>query len=199
MDPARFGADQRTPRTDAPRSTVVFARLKPGAGDCPGQGRGAISRQRYAASLLKHSTDWRASVTPIENYFAPRPMRIALTLLMSVAGVVLLIVCGNVSGLLLARGLAREKEFAIRRALGASRWRIARQLMLENLMLSLLGGCFAVLLALGGVRLLRARLDFNAYGAFIADKIALDGGVLRIHPRDFDRRSSAFRPAPSSG
>jgi predicted permease len=176
--PLVFGDDQRTPRADAPRQYVVFARLKPGVGITQARAEAQSLDARYSASLLKHSTDWRASVTPIENYFAPRPMRIALTLLMSVAGVVLLIVCGNVSGLLLARGIAREKEFAIRRALGASRWRIARQLMLENLMLSLLGGCFAVLLALGGVRLLRARLDFNAYGAFIADKIALDGGVL---------------------
>jgi putative ABC transport system permease protein len=176
--PLVFGADQRTPRADAPRQYVVFARLKPGVATTQARAEVQSLDARYSASLLKHSTGWRASVTPIEDYFAPRPMRIALTLLMSVAGVVLLIVCGNVSGLLLARGLAREREFAIRRALGASRWRIARQLMLENLILSLLGGGFALLLALGGVRLLRARLDFNAYGAFIADKIALDGGVL---------------------
>jgi predicted permease len=176
--PLALGDDQRTPRADAPRQYVVFARLKPGVAMTQARAEVQSLDARYSDSLLKHATDWHASVTPIEDYFAPRPMRIALTLLMSVAGVVLLIVCGNVSGLLLARGLSREKEFAIRRALGASRWRLVRQLMLENLVLSLLGGGFAVLVALGGVRLLRARLDFNAYGAFIADKVTIDGGVL---------------------
>jgi putative ABC transport system permease protein len=176
--PLVFGDDQRTPRADAPRQYVVFARLKPGVGITQARAEVQSLDARYSAGLLNHSTDWRASLTPIEDYFAPRPMRIALTLLMSVAGVVLLIVCGNVSGLLLARGLARGKEFAIRRALGASRWRLTRQLMLENLILSLLGGGFAVLVALGGVRLLRARLQFNDFGAFIADKVTIDSGVL---------------------
>jgi putative ABC transport system permease protein len=97
---------------------------------------------------------------------------------MSVAGFVLLIVCGNISGLLMARGASREKEFAIRRALGAGSWRMARQLMIENLLLSLLGGSLALLVAFAGVRLLRARLDFNSYGAFIADKITMNGGAL---------------------
>ena len=176
--PLTFGEDERAPRADAPRQYVVFTRLKPGIAMSQAKAEVQSLDARYSASLLKHSTDWRASVTPVEDYFVPQSMRIALTLLMSVSGLVLLIVCGNISGLLLARGLSREKELAIRRALGAGRWRLARQLLLENLMLSLLGGGFALLVALGGVRLLRARLDFNAYGAFIADKITIDGSVL---------------------
>ena len=52
--------------------------------------------------------------------------------IMGVAGFVLLIVCVNISGLLIARGVSREKEFAIRRALGAGTWRLVRQLMVEN-------------------------------------------------------------------
>ena len=106
----------------------------------------------------------------MEEYLAPRSARTMMALLMSVAGVVLLIVCGNVGGLLLARGLSREREFAIRRALGAGRWRLTRQLMLENLTLALLGGSFAVLVALGGVRLLRAKLEFDEFGVYIAAK-----------------------------
>ena len=97
---------------------------------------------------------------------------------MGLAGFVLLIVCVNISGLLIARGASREKEFAIRRALGAGSWRLVRQLMIENLILSLIGGGFGLLVAFGGVRLLRWRLDFNSYGAFVADKITMNGGVL---------------------
>ncbi len=107
-----------------------------------------------------------------------RSMRITLALLMGVAGFVLLIVCGNISGLLIARGASREKEFAIRRALGAGSWRLVRQLMVENLLLSLIGGGFGLLVAFAGIRLLRARLDFNSYGAFIGDKITMNGDVL---------------------
>jgi predicted permease len=176
--PLAFHDDQRTPRADAPRQYVVFARVKPGIAMTQARAEVQSLDARYSASLFKHSTDWSASATPMEEYLAPRSARTMMALLMSVAGVVLLIVCGNVGGLLLARGLSREREFAIRRALGASRWRLTRQLMLENLTLALLGGSFAVLVALGGVRLLRAKLDFNEFGAYVAGKIIIDARVL---------------------
>jgi predicted permease len=176
--PLAFSDEQRTPQALAPRQYVVFARLKPGIAMTQARAEVHSLDARYSASLLKHSTDWGASVSTMEEYLLARSARTMMALLMSVAGVVLLIVCGNVGGLLLARGLSREKEFAIRRALGASRWRLIRQLMLENLTLALLGGSFAVLVALGGVRLLRAKLDFNEFGAYFAGKIIIDARVL---------------------
>jgi predicted permease len=176
--PLAFAESQRVPNAEAPRQYVVFTRLKPGIGMTRARAEVQSLDARYSANLLKHSTDWHASVVAVEDYFVPPQMRIALTLLMSVSSVVLLIVCGNISGLLLTRGLSREKEFAIRRALGAGRWRLARQLLLENLLLSLIGGGCALAVAVGGARLLRARLDFSAYGAFIADKIIIDSSVL---------------------
>jgi predicted permease len=176
--PLTFGAEQRVPRADAPRNLVVFTRLKPGLTFAQAKAEVQSLDKRYAATFPRANTGWGASVISVEDYFVPQTMRIMLALLMSVAGFVLLIVCGNISGLLMARGASREKEFAIRRALGAGTWRLTRQLMIENLLLSLIGGGFAFLVAAGGVRLLRARLDFNAYGAFYADKITMNGGVL---------------------
>ena len=176
--PLTFSAEQRVPRADSPRNLVVFTRLKPGSTFEQAKAEVQSLDKRYAATVLRANTGWGASVISIKDYFVPQTMRIMLALLMSVAAFVLLIVCGNISGLLVARGASREKEFAIRRALGAGSRRLARQLMVENLLLSLIGGGFALLVAFAGVRLLRARLDFNAYGAFYADKITMNGGVL---------------------
>ena len=118
---------------------------------------------------------------------ASRP---ALRVIAIAVGAVLLIVCANVAGLLLARGTARQREVALRLAIGAGRGRILRQFITESLVLAAIGGVLGAAMAVGFVYLVREFASPHAQGVF---QLAFGGSMLpRLHEITVDARLLAL-------
>jgi putative ABC transport system permease protein len=159
-------------------SFLSFARLKPGVSVAQARAELAGVAARVAKQYPSDDTGMGGTVAPLGDYGLGGLRRIMLTLFAAV-GFVLLIACVNVANLMLARGASRQKEFAIRRALGARGWRIARQLLTESLLLAVLGGGAGVLLARWSNGLLFQLLGNEAQLPLrLVDAIPLDGHVL---------------------
>lgn len=123
---------------------LSYARLKPGVSVKQAQAdMDAVSLQ-IAQDNPKSNKGWGAFVEPLKNDFLPSERKQTLWLLLGAVVFILLIACVNVANLLLARGMARQKELAVRSAMGASRRTIFEQLLTESLLLSFAGGLLGI-------------------------------------------------------
>lgn len=153
-----FGAYQYD-RADTPRggphNDRTIARLKPGVTVEQAQAEISSIAQHQGQLFPKTNQGWDVAVVPFREYFFGG-VDTALPLMFGAVGLVLLIACANVAGLQLTRTASRQKDIAIRLALGAGRGRIVRQLLTESLMLAGAGGGLGVLLAIWSLGLVRA-------------------------------------------
>jgi predicted permease len=128
------------------RSDQAIARLKSGASVQTAQAEMTLIAEQLARQYPDTNQEIGAALVPLRDHAAGN-VRFSLLLLLASCGGVLLIACANVSQLLLARATTRERELSVRAALGASRWRLARQVLTESALLAVVGSIAGGLLA----------------------------------------------------
>ncbi|HLK64002.1 MAG TPA: ABC transporter permease [Bryobacteraceae bacterium] len=149
--PLAFSAEQRANRGS--HFMMAVGRLKPGIGLQAAQVQMSAIAQRIASDYSSTNRGFSVSLVPFAEQ-SVQEIKPLVLILWGTVGVVLLIACANVASLLLARGQIRRREFAIRMAIGASRGRILRQLLVESTLLSVCGGALGLLPAMWGADLL---------------------------------------------
>jgi len=184
------------------RYAMVVGRLRDGVTIERAQTEMSRIARQLESDAPDFDTGWGATVVPLMEQVVGGAQRTILVVLGAVS-LVLLIACANVANLMLARASSRERELAIRAALGASRWRLVRQALVESVILALAGGAAGALLASWGVHLLvRAappdvpriadiRLDLTVLA--VTGLVSMAAGVLFGLPAALSRSGTAIQ------
>ena len=184
------------------RYAMALGRLKDGVTVERAQTEMSRIARQLESDNPDFDTGWGATVVPLMEQVVGGSRRTILIVLGAVS-LVLLIACANVANLMLARAASRERELAVRAALGAPRWRLVRQALVESVMLALAGGAAGVLLASWGVHLLvRAappevpriadiRLDLTVLA--VTALVSMAAGVLFGLPAALSRSNTAIQ------
>jgi predicted permease len=190
------GTDIWMPLTPTPelekrdnRQLQVFGMLKPGRSIVQANADLNGISHRLATQFPDTNKDIQASVQTFNQRYNGGNIRLIFLLMLAAVGFVLLIACANVANMMLSRALVRQHEMSIRAALGASRWHIVRQLLIESLLLSVFGGVLGLALAALGVHWfdlstqnvgkpywIQFTMDYGVFGYFAA--LCIFSGLL---------------------
>jgi len=175
------------------RPLQVFALLKPGVSRAQAEEELNSIAKRQAVQYPTTNKDLSVLVETFNQHYNGGDIRIVFLLMLAAVGFVLLIACANVANMMMSRAVGRQREMSIRTALGASRWRVVRQLLIESVLLSLLGGVLGLALEAAGVHWFDLKtavvrpywilfqMDYAVFGYF-AGLCILSGVVFGIVP-----------------
>ena len=176
--PLKFTADDLSNRSL--HTYTLVARLQRGVRLQSAQAELQSLSQSLAAEFPATNRGWQAVTQPMNEQLLGS-LRPVLFALLGAVGFVLLIACMNVSNLMMARGVERSREMAVRAALGAGRARLLSQLLTESLLIAVAGGAFGVLIAHGWLRALIAMLPARTISILPgAEQANLNGPVLAV-------------------
>jgi putative ABC transport system permease protein len=193
---------------------IAYGRLADGVKLADAQAEMDIIAGRLQSEYAASNKGRGITVTPYTSFFSGPTVRVLFLAMLGAVGFVLLIACANVMNLLLSRSVTRTREVSIRAALGASRRRVVRQLLIESALLSMLGGAAGLLIAVWGVRAFRAALppgipywldfsiDYEVFGYLAAICCAasfLFGLAPALHMTKVDLSSTLREGARGSG